>query len=193
MSEPKSRVAIFASGNGSNAEAIVRHFQKHPAIEVVMILSNNENAFVLQRARQLGVEAKTFTRDEFRNSEIVLRWLQEAHVTHVVLAGFLLLVPPYLISAYPNGIVNIHPALLPKFGGKGMYGAKVHEAVRQAGETESGITIHLVNERYDEGEILFQGKCAIKPGMTSEEIGRCVQELEYTHYPRVIEDWITRA
>lgn len=190
MSEKKFRIALFASGNGSNAEAIIKHFASHQTIEVVLVLTNKPDAFVLDRAKRLNIPSRVFTSDEFRNSEIVLRWLQESHVTHIVLAGFLLLVPSYLIAAYHDHIINIHPALLPKFGGKGMYGMRVHEAVRAAGEKETGITIHLVNEKYDEGEVLFQGRCPVDGQMSATEIAKRVQELEYAHYPRVIDEWI---
>lgn len=190
MAEKKFRIAVFASGNGSNAEAIIKHFASHQTIEVALVLTNRPDAFVLERAKKLGIPSRTFSMDEFKNSEIVLRWLQESHITHVVLAGFLLLVPSYLISAYHDHIINIHPALLPKFGGKGMYGMRVHEAVKTARESETGITIHLVNEKYDEGEVVFQGRCAVNEKMSAAEIAKCVQELEYTHYPRVIEEWV---
>jgi phosphoribosylglycinamide formyltransferase 1 len=190
MSAKKFRIAVFASGNGSNAEAIIKYFEKHQSIEVSLVLTNNPQAFVLQRADQYNVPVRVFSKEQFKTSEIVLHWLQEFQITHVVLAGFLLLVPKYLISAYENKIVNIHPALLPKFGGKGMYGLKVHEAVRTAGERETGITIHVVNENYDDGEILFQGTCVVDPSFSAEQISKCVQELELEHYPKVIEKWI---
>jgi phosphoribosylglycinamide formyltransferase 1 len=190
MSQKKFRIAILASGNGSNAEEIVKYFKDHAFIEVSLILSNNQEAFVLTRARKLDIPARTFTRTEFRESQVLVEWLKEAAVTHIVLAGFLWLIPDYLIKAYPEKIINIHPALLPKYGGKGMYGLKVHEAVKDSGETETGITIHLVNEKYDEGTILFQGKCSIERAYSPQQIAQCVQRLEYEHYPKVIEKWI---
>lgn len=190
MSSKKFRLAIFASGNGTNAEEIIRHFEHHPSIEVVLLASNNSNAYALQRAKKHGIQNFAFTREEFRDGTLIGRRLAEAGVTHIVLAGFLWLIPDYLIRSFPDRIINIHPALLPKYGGKGMYGSKVHEAVKQAGELVTGITIHLVNDRYDEGRILFQEKCDIKQNYTADEIAACVHTLEYKHYPRVIEDWV---
>lgn len=184
------RIAIFASGNGSNAEQIILYFSQHPQIKVSLLLSNNPDAAALQRAARHGVETINFDRHQFRESEIVLKWLREREVTHVVLAGFMWLVPAYLIKAYTDRMVNIHPALLPKFGGKGMYGMKVHEAVKLQNETASGISIHVVNEHYDEGAILFQCSCALTRDDTAEDIARKVQLLEHKFYPRVIEDWI---
>lgn len=192
MSSQKFSIAILASGNGSNAEEIIRYFKDHPVIDVALLLSNNPNAFALDRAKRLNVPAKTFTREEFKEPGVILQWLKKKDITHIVLAGFLWLIPDYLIKSYPGKIINIHPALLPKFGGKGMYGSKVHEAVKMAGEKETGITIHLVNENYDEGEVLFQGRCAIEDHYTPAHIAQCVQKLEYEHYPKVIEQWILK-
>jgi phosphoribosylglycinamide formyltransferase-1 len=186
----KSRIAIFASGSGSNAEEIFKYFQSHPLAEVVLLLSNNTDAFALERAKKFNIPTKIFTRQQFKESEEVLNWLKEKKVTHVVLAGFLWLIPDYLIKNFPDHIINIHPALLPKFGGKGMYGMKVHEAVRAALEKETGITIHLVNEHYDEGRILFQGRCDVNQNATAQEIAACVHKLEHEFYPKVIEEWI---
>lgn len=186
----KSRIAILASGSGSNAEQIIKHFQHHPAIEVVLLLSNNPEAFALERAKKFNIPTKVFSRQAFKETREVLDWLKEKKVTHVVLAGFLWLIPDYLVQAYPDHIINIHPALLPKFGGKGMYGMRVHEAVKAAAESETGITIHLVNEHYDEGKILFQGRCAIGSTHSPEDIAACVHKLEYEFYPKVIEQWI---
>ena len=190
MSSKKSRIAVFASGNGTNAEEIFRYFKNHPSIGVGLLLSNNPHAFVLERAKKFNIPSKVFTREEFKNPDLFISWLHEKEITHLVLAGFLKMIPDYLTKAYPEKIINIHPALLPKFGGKGMYGIKVHEAVRQSGEKETGITIHLVNDQYDEGKILFQAKCAVQESYSPEEINECVQKLEYEHYPKVIEQWI---
>jgi phosphoribosylglycinamide formyltransferase 1 len=187
----QARLAIFISGNGSNAEAIFQHFQHHPAIKVVMVLSNNPDAYGLARARKFSIPTRIVTRQEFRESEEVLEWLKEAGITHLVLAGFLWLVPSYLIRAFPHRIINIHPALLPKFGGKGMYGIKVHEAVRASEDSQTGITIHEVDEKYDEGRTLFQATCDISMSDTPKQIAEKVQRLEHLHYPRVIEEWIT--
>jgi phosphoribosylglycinamide formyltransferase-1 len=188
----ESRIAIFASGSGTNAEEIFKHFQHHPTIEVVLLLSNNPQAFALERAKKFNIPSKVFTRSEFRESEEVLIWLQKRSITHIVLAGFMWLVPDYLVKSYPHRIINIHPALLPKFGGKGMYGMRVHEAVKAAGEKETGITIHEVNERYDEGKILFQATCTVGQEDTPEQIAEKVHALEYAHYPGVIEEWISK-
>jgi phosphoribosylglycinamide formyltransferase 1 len=188
----KSRIAIFASGSGTNAEAIFTYFKNHPSVEVVALLSNNPQAYALKRAANFNVPTKTFTKQEFRDSTIVLDWLQQKEVTHVVLAGFMWLVPTYLIKAFPHRIINIHPALLPKFGGKGMYGSHVHAAVKNAKEKETGITIHLVNEKYDEGKILFQTSCSIKPDDSVDDIANNVHALEHAHYPRIIEAWAER-
>jgi phosphoribosylglycinamide formyltransferase-1 len=189
MSE-KYRLAIFASGSGTNAEEIFKYFQNHTSIEVVLLLSNNPQAFALQRARNFGIDTKIFDRPQFRESTIVLDWLQEKKVTHVVLAGFLWLIPTYLIQAYPHHIINIHPALLPNHGGKGMYGMKVHEAVKLAGDVQTGITIHAVDDKYDEGEIIFQATCPVHTDDTPEQIANKVHALEYKHYPAVIEQWV---
>ncbi|HEU5291964.1 MAG TPA: phosphoribosylglycinamide formyltransferase [Cyclobacteriaceae bacterium] len=184
------RIAIFASGSGTNAEEIMKRFQHHASIEVVMLLSNNARAFALERAKKFNVSSKVFDRPIFRESEEVLSWLKEKNVTHIVLAGFMWLVPSYLIKSFPGKIINIHPALLPKFGGKGMYGMHVHEAVKAAGEKQTGITIHEVNEKYDEGRILFQAKTQLSTSDTPDDIAKKVHMLEYEHYPRVIEEWI---
>ncbi len=186
----KSRIAIFASGSGTNAEEIFNYFQGHPSIEIALLLSNNPEAYALTRAKKFGVETKVFNRIQFRESEEVIEWLKEAKVTHIVLAGFLWLVPQHLVKAFRDRIINIHPALLPKYGGKGMYGMKVHEAVKAASETETGITIHKVNERYDEGLILFQAKCEVSPSDSPDQIAEKIHRLEHAHYPKVIEKWI---
>ncbi len=186
----KFRLAIFASGNGTNAEAILKHFQNHTTVEAALLLSNNPQAFALKRAEKFGVPTKVFTRSQFRESEQVLHWLNENHITHLVLAGFMWLVPDYLVKNYAGKIINIHPALLPKFGGKGMYGMFVHEAVKAAGETETGITIHEVNERYDEGKILFQASCTVAATDSPETIADKVHQLEHEHYPKTIERWV---
>jgi len=188
----KSRLAILASGSGSNAEAILNYFRDHSEIEVALLMSNNPQAYVLERARKFDIPSKVFSRAEFNQKEAMMKWLNEEKITHIVLAGFLWLVPDFLIHAYPHKIINIHPALLPKFGGKGMYGIKVHEAVKLAQEKETGITIHVVNEKYDDGEILFQGKCAVEESDSPTEIARKVVLLEHAAYPKVIEKWILR-
>jgi phosphoribosylglycinamide formyltransferase 1 len=186
----EAKIAIFASGSGTNAEQIMLHFQKHASIEVVLVLSNKPDAFVLERAKKFGVPSKVFNRTQFRETGDVLEWLKENRITHIVLAGFMWLMPENIIRAYPDKIVNIHPALLPKFGGKGMYGHHVHEAVKAAGEKETGITIHLVNEKYDEGLILFQASSSLDTQDTPDSIAAKVHALEYAYYPKQIEKWI---
>jgi phosphoribosylglycinamide formyltransferase-1 len=185
-----ARIAIFASGSGTNAEQIIRHFQNHRDIQIVLVLSNNVGAFVLERAKKLNVSSRTFNRQQFRESDEVLQWLQQEKITHIVLAGFMWLMPIHIIHNFPDRIVNIHPALLPKFGGKGMYGHHVHEAVKEANEIKTGITIHLVNEKYDEGKILFQASCSISPNDSPEHIADKVHALEHLHYPAQIEKWV---
>jgi phosphoribosylglycinamide formyltransferase-1 len=186
----KYKLAIFASGTGTNAEAIMTHFKNHPSIEVALLLSNNPIAGVLDRAKKFDVVSKTFDRIQFRENGEVLRWLSEAKATHLVLAGFLWLVPQDILKAFPQRIINIHPALLPKFGGKGMYGSKVHESVIASGEKETGITIHEVNEHFDEGKVLFQATCPIHPDDDPDAVAKKVHALEYAHFPKVIEKWV---
>lgn len=185
-------IAILASGSGTNAEAIMNHFQHHASIQVKLVLTNKPDALVIDRAKKFEIPAIVFSKDDFRNETWFLNKLEEQRITHLVLAGFLWLIPSYLVKAFPNRIINIHPALLPKFGGKGMYGLKVHEAVKRAKETETGITIHLVNEHYDEGAIVFQARCQVQPNDSVEDISRKVQQLEHQHYPMVIESWIQK-
>jgi len=184
------RIAIFASGNGSNAEAIIRYFKNSDHVTIVLLLSNNPNAYALTRATNHGIRTKVFDREKFRETDQILNWLDEAEITHIVLAGFLWLIPSNILQAYGGHIINIHPSLLPKHGGKGMYGMKVHEAVKAAGDLESGITIHVVDANYDEGKVIFQASCAIAEQDGPEEIAAKVHELEYQHFPVVIEKWI---
>lgn len=193
MSDQKFKIAILASGSGSNAEEIFKYFKNHPAIEVALLLSNNPTAYALQRAKKFNIPSGAFTREEFKEGTKIQSWFLENKITHVVLAGFLWLIPDYLINNFPNRIVNIHPALLPKFGGKGMYGMKVHEAVKANLEFETGITIHEVNEHYDEGKVIFQASCPVTNDDTPESIAKKVHALEYEHFPRVIEQWILKA
>ncbi|MBC7891528.1 MAG: phosphoribosylglycinamide formyltransferase [Sphingobacteriaceae bacterium] len=182
-------LALFASGSGSNAEKIVEYFHDHPQIQVRLILCNNPEAGVIARAERLGVPLVLFTREEFR-SERVLEILRETGIDWVILAGFLWLVPKDLVAAFPGKILNLHPALLPKFGGKGMYGHFVHEAVVAAGERESGITIHRVDEHYDEGAVVFQARFPVEPGDTPADVARKGQALEHEWFPKVIEEQV---
>ena len=183
----KKNIAIFASGSGSNAENIIRYFQKSDSATVSLVLSNKSDAYVLERAHRLGVPSNVFPKEDWIAGDEILAILQEYRIDFIVLAGFLVRVPDLLLHAYPGKIINIHPALLPKFGGKGMYGDKVHEAVVAAGEKESGITIHYINEHYDEGAIIFQASCPVLPSDTPDEVAAKVHALEYAHYPHVIE------
>jgi phosphoribosylglycinamide formyltransferase-1 len=183
----KKKIAIFASGSGTNAEKIMSHFRHHDTGEVVLVLSNKPDALVLERARKFGVPTHVFDREKFYNSTEVLDLLVEKGISLVVLAGFLWLVPADLIRAFPNRMVNIHPALLPKYGGKGMYGRHVHEAVIRNKEKESGISIHYVNEIYDDGQIIRQEKCEVRPDDTPESLAQRIHILEHRVYPLVIE------
>ncbi|NDW10801.1 phosphoribosylglycinamide formyltransferase [Dysgonomonas sp. 520] len=182
------RIAVFASGSGSNAENIINFFTYDPNVSIPLIISNRKDAYVHERALKLGVNSLTFAKKEFDETEKVLSALNEYKIDFIVLAGFLLKVPQNIIDAYPQAIINIHPALLPKFGGKGMYGSHVHEAVVASGEKESGITIHYVNENYDEGSIIFQAKCDVTPDDTPETVANKVHELEYKYFPEIIKN-----
>ena len=181
-------IVIFASGAGSNAENIIRHFKNHPNIRVDSVWSNKKDAYVLQRARNLGVESHYFTREQLWDTDQILTELRRRNVDLIVLAGFLWLVPPPFVDAF--AIINIHPALLPAYGGKGMFGSFVHEAVVSNKETESGITIHLVNNEYDKGEHLLQVKCQVFPNDTPDTVAAKIHELEYTYFPQAIEDYL---
>lgn len=179
-------IAIFASGSGSNAENISNYFKDKDGVSIRLIISNKADAFAHKRAEVLGIKSVTFSKDSFENSDLVLDCLKENKIDFIVLAGFLLKVPQNLIDAYPQRIINIHPALLPKFGGKGMYGDNVHKAVVAARESESGITIHYINENYDEGAIIFQARCDVLPDDTYQDVAEKVHQLEYLHFPPVI-------
>ena len=178
-------ICIFASGSGTNAQNIIEYFKKTNNIEISLVLSNKREAYVLQRAQLLGVSNRFFSREDF-NNYTVLKLLEEYKIDFIVLAGFLWLIPKEFLRAYTNRIVNIHPALLPKYGGKGMYGARVHETVLENKEKESGISVHYVNEEYDKGDIIFQERCKIEQGETADSLANKVHKLEYEHYPRVI-------
>lgn len=180
------KIAILASGSGTNAEEIMKYFQNSSKGKVVLVASNKKEAFVLERAKKFHVSTYTFNKASLEKGELTQK-LMESKVDLVVLAGFLLKIPENLIRSFPERIVNIHPALLPNYGGKGMYGQKVHEAVKEAGDQETGITIHLVNENYDEGKIIFQAAVAILPEDSPETIAKKVHQLEYKYFPNVIE------
>lgn len=184
-------IAIFASGSGTNAENIINYFAKHSQIRVALVLSNNPNAGVHERAKKLGVPSFSFSRKEFEQGTPVLKTLAEYQVDLIVLAGFLHIISEAFLNAYPHKVINIHPALLPKYGGKGMYGMHVHEAVVAAKEKKTGITIHYINEYYDEGEIIFQATCPVSSSDTPEQVAQHVHLLEYEHYPHVIEELLS--
>jgi phosphoribosylglycinamide formyltransferase 1 len=183
-------LAVFASGTGSNADKICSYFSGNPEITIGLIISNKSDAGVLKVADKHGIASAYISRKYWPHPELILPVLEEAGITHIILAGYLALIPAWLITAYEGKIINIHPALLPKFGGKGMYGHHVHEAVRTAGETISGITIHEVNAHYDEGRILFQKEVPLSPGDNADAIGAKVLQTEHQYYSRVIEAWI---
>ena len=182
------KIAVFASGSGSNAENIFNYFKKNDNVTISLILTNNPNAGVIERANRLNIPFVVFDKNAFKNTNEIVKLLQENNIDLVVLAGFLWLIPENLIEAFPNKIVNIHPALLPKYGGKGMFGDNVHKAVVEHKETETGITIHFVNQHYDEGKVIFQAKCKVLPTDTFEEVASKIHALEYEHFPKVIAD-----
>ncbi len=183
----KKRIAIFASGGGSNALRIIQHFEKNASIDIALILSNRKKASVLDKAKDNNIETYYFNRTAFYQTDKVLTLLLEKQIDLIVLAGFLWMIPDNLISNYNQKIINIHPALLPKYGGKGMYGQHVHEAVKANNDTESGITIHYVNGQYDEGQIIFQASCPVNSNDTAIEIADSVLKLEHKHFAIIIE------
>jgi phosphoribosylglycinamide formyltransferase, formyltetrahydrofolate-dependent len=185
------KIAVFASGSGSNAQNIMEYFMNKPCVSVEVILSNKADAYVLERAKNFKVPSYVFDRESFYNTDTVLNILKDHKIDLIVLAGFLWLVPDNLLKNYPNRIINIHPALLPKYGGKGMYGERVHEAVVANKETESGITIHYINERYDQGDIIFQARCKVEPEDKASDVASKVHTLEYEHFPRVIDELLS--
>ena len=184
-------MALFASGNGTNVQRICDYFRGHSSIHPAVLVCNNPKAYVLERAKRLSLPVVIASPAQLKDPEFMLPVLRQYNITHIVLAGFLCLIPSYLVDAYPNRIVNIHPALLPKFGGKGMYGMHVHEAVAKAGESHSGITIHLVDHHYDHGTTLFQARFPIVPGEDANSIAERIHLLEQTYFPLVLEKWMT--
>jgi phosphoribosylglycinamide formyltransferase-1 len=181
------RIVIFASGSGSNAENLIRFFHNRDNVSVIQVLTNNPRAKVLDRCKKLNVSALSFNRIAFSKSDDVLNVLRASSPDLIVLAGFLWKMPEFILNEFPNKVINIHPALLPKFGGKGMYGKYVHEAVVNNKESETGITIHYVNENYDEGAFIFQTKCDVLSSDSPEEVAAKIHELEMEHFPKVIE------
>lgn len=181
-------ISIFASGSGTNAQNIIEYFKEDSNIRINRIYSNNENAFVLARAKNFSIPTFTFDRNDFYNTDIVLNQLQDDQTDLIVLAGFLWLIPKIILQHFANQIINIHPALLPNYGGKGMYGSFVHEAVIKAHEKESGISIHYVNEKYDEGKIIFQVKCKVDENDTPDSLASKIHLLEHKYFPQVIKE-----
>ena len=184
-------IAIFASGGGSNAATITKYFLQHPHIRVAMFVTNNAASGVISLGNNHDIPTKVLTKKQLSEADVLLPLLQENQIDYIVLAGFLLKIPDFLIAQYQEKIFNIHPALLPKYGGKGMYGHHVHETVFNASERVTGMTVHLVNENYDEGRILFQAACLISKDMNPDQIAHEVLKLEHAHYARVIEKYIT--
>ena len=185
-------IAIFASGSGTNAENIALYFSRSSLVKVSLILSNKADAYVHKRAKKLAIPSYSYNKAEFDDGLKVLTTLCNHRIDFIVLAGFLLKVSEPILNAYPDSIVNIHPALLPKYGGRGMYGDNVHRAVKESGDTQSGITIHYVNENYDEGDIIFQAGCNLSSNDTIDDIASKVHALEYKYYPAVIESLVEK-
>jgi len=180
-------IAIFASGKGTNAQAIIEYFKNHSSVKVVLVVTNNPDAGVIKIAHQHKIISAIVSKNYFGNEESIHKLLNSLNIDLIVLAGFLQLIPAFLIQKFPKRIINIHPALLPKHGGKGMYGKKVHKAVLAAGEVETGITIHFVNEKYDEGEVILQKKISVEPNDNVESVSGKIQQLEHEWLPKTIE------
>lgn len=183
-------IAIFASGNGTNAENIIRYFSGNTNVSTRLVLTNKADAFVIKRAEKLGVRSVVFNANDLKNGTMVDSILENEKINLIILAGFLLKVPDRIVAKYRGRIINIHPALLPKYGGKGMYGSHVHQAVINASEKESGITIHLVDEVYDNGEVLFRAKCPVLPEDTADTLAEKIHQLESEFFPQIIENYI---
>lgn len=181
------KLAILASGSGTNAENIAKYFEGNEDIKVSLIISNKEDAYVLERAKRLNIPSYTYNKREFEESTKIIKLFEEYKINYIILAGFLLKISQKLVDAYPNRIINIHPALLPKYGGKGMYGDNVHKAVIKSKEKASGITIHYVNENYDEGTIIFQSTCEVSDNDTTKDLAQKVHKLEHEYFPKTIE------
>lgn len=184
------RLAILASGNGTNAQQISEYFSNRSDVVVDIIIYNKRDAYVAVRAQKLGIESRYFSRRDFMESDVVLDLLKDRGIDYVILAGFLLLVPDNILEAFPQRVINIHPALLPKFGGKGMYGHHVHEAVVANHETETGITIHVVDNRYDCGTTIFQARCKVASTDTPDDVAANIHLLEKEYFPKVIDAYI---
>ncbi len=187
------KIAIFASGSGTNAENIIKYFSNKPLCEVSLVFCNKKDAYVLERARQLNIPSVIFTKSQLEDSTYVDELLSEKDVEYIILAGFLLKIPERLLNKYHKRIINIHPALLPKYGGKGMHGMHVHEAIIAAKEKESGITVHIIDADYDKGETIFQAKCNIDKGDTPDILASKIHELEQRYFPEAIESYILKT
>lgn len=186
-------VAIFVSGSGTNCEAVIKHFQNSDKVKISLVLSNKADAYALVRARNLGIGTAILPKKEFMQEDRLMPMMKEHNIDFIVLAGFLLVIPDFLIDAYPRKMINLHPALLPKFGGIGMYGHHVHEAVKAAGETETGMTVHYVSNKVDGGEIIAQFSTPILPTDTPDEIAAKEHVLEMEHFPQVVDDVISKT
>ena len=189
----KHKIAILVSGTGTNAVNIIEYFEKNSVADVVLVISNKTDALAVEKARNKGVKTVVFNNESFKKSGVVLDYLMSQSVDFIVLAGFLIKISNDIIHAYPNKIVNLHPSLLPKYGGKGMYGKRVHRAVIEAQEPESGISIHFVNKEYDEGAIIFQAKVSVEKGDSVEVLTKKIQQLEHRFFPKVIEQVISKS
>lgn len=189
----KKRLSIFASGSGSNAEKFFEHFQNHAEIKIISVFTNNKSAGVIERANRFGIPHHVFNRAFWETGEQIIKILKEEKIDFIVLAGFMLLIPEQLVNEFKDRIFNIHPALLPKFGGQGMYGMNVHKAVKAANEKESGLTVHFVNENYDEGKIIFQAKCFLESSDSAEIIASKVLKLEHENYTKVVEQEVLKT
>jgi phosphoribosylglycinamide formyltransferase 1 len=186
----KIKVAILASGSGTNAQNLIRYFRGNDRINVSLLITNKPDAFVLQRAKDENIPAVVIPNNRWNEKGHVLEILNNNHIDFLILAGYLMLIPSWLVALYQNRIINIHPALLPNYGGKGMYGERVHQAVIDSGDKVSGITIHYVNEEYDSGDIIFQAQCVVLPDDTPQSLASRIHQLEYEHFPRVAEEVI---
>ena len=189
----KHKIAILVSGTGTNAINIIEYFEKNSVADVVLVISNKTDALAVEKAQNKGVKTVVFNNESFKKNGAVLDYLMSQSIDFIVLAGFLMKIPNDIIHAYPNKIVNLHPSLLPKYGGKGMYGKHVHRAVIEAQESESGISIHFVNEEYDEGAIIFQAKVSVEKGDSVEVLAQKIQQLEHRFFPKVIEQVISKS
>ena len=189
----KHKIAILVSGTGTNAINIIEYFEKNSVADVVLVISNKTDALAVEKAQNKGVKTVVFNNESFKKNGVVLDYLMSQSVDFIVLAGFLIKISNDIIHAYPNKIVNLHPSLLPKYGGKGMYGKRVHRAVIEAQESESGISIHFVNEEYDEGAIIFQAKVSVEKGDSVEVLTKKIQQLEHRFFPKVIEQVISKS